>query len=115
MRGALLLATALSAVISTQAFLQRRHPHRQSAVLLGAQAALWNAITPGSRFVLRFWRDTFCDQSGRREYRHDRWRRRLRPNGESSQTSQMVVVNDQVYGQDRKHAAMVPTGARTGW
>ena len=88
MRGALLLATALSAVISTQAF-------AQSA---SCSAPVSGAITPGigSFSVLG---DTFSiNPDAANSATIDG--QPITPNGESSQTSQMVVVNDQVYGQD---------------
>ena len=88
MRGALLLATALSAVISTQAL-------AQSA---SCSAPVSGAITPGigSFSVLG---DTFSiNPDAANTATIDG--QPITPNGESSQTSQMVVVNDQVYGQD---------------
>lgn len=86
MRAALLLATALSAGISTQAIGQT------------CSAPASGAITPGlgSFSVLG---DTFSINPVNQNTATINGRP-ITPNGESSQTSEMAVVNNQVYGQD---------------
>ena len=82
----LFLTTSLSAAISTQAFGQ--HARRQ---FLERSRRGW------ARFSVLG--DTFSINPDA-ENTVTIERQPITPNGESSQTSQMAVVNDQVYGQD---------------